>query len=283
MSFYRSPAAAPVVKWAGGKRQLLPEIAPRLPARIRFYCEPFVGGGAVLFARQPRRGIVNDLNGELMGLYRVIRDDVDALIEDLRGHVNTSEYFYHLRNLDRQPAAFAALTPVQRASRLLFLNKTCYNGLYRVNASGQFNTPFGSYKNPGIVDERTLRAVHSYLKRSALELRCEDFAQTLADVPRGGFVYLDPPYDPVSPTAGFTGYQSGGFGREEQQRLYRCCEDLDRRGVRFLLSNSSTPFIRELYAGFRVRTVRARRAVNSDADGRGYVEEVLVSNYETER
>ena len=283
MSPRRNPHVAPVVKWAGGKRQLLDVILPLLPARIAFYCEPFVGGGAVLFARQPRRGLVNDLNSGLMELYAVIRDDVDALIADLHRHENTAEYFYRLRNLDRDPAGFSALSPVERASRLLYLNKTCYNGLFRVNAAGHFNTPFGNYKNPNLTDERTLRAVSRYLTKNALELRSEDFESTLADVPRGGFVYLDPPYDPLSDTANFTGYQSGGFGRDAQLRLRRCCGDLHRRGVRFLLSNSSTPFIRGLYDDFEIHTVQARRAVNRDAGGRGPVEEVLVRNYGTQR
>ena len=283
MSPRRDPHVAPVVKWAGGKRQLLDEILPLLPARIRFYCEPFVGGGALLFARQPRRALVNDLNCGLIELYAVIRDDIDALLADLLRHENTPEYFYALRDLDRDAVRFAALSPVQRASRLLYLNKTCFNGLFRVNASGQFNTPFGSYRNPTIADEPTLRAVHRYLSQNAVELRSEDFERTLSDVPRGGFVYLDPPYDPVSETAHFTGYQRGGFGRAEQLRLRRCCDDLHRRGVRFLLSNSATPFIRGLYADFDVHIVKARRSVNRDAGGRGPIEEVLVRNYGTQR
>ncbi len=287
MAWRRDGRVAPVVKWAGGKRQLLPEILPLLPKRISVYCEPFVGGGAVLFARQPRHAVINDLNGELINLYAVIRSDIDGLIEDLRRHKNTAEYFYSIRDLDRDRAHFSALSDVERASRLLYLNKTCFNGLFRVNAAGEFNTPFGRYRNPNIVDETTLRAVHRYLCRNDVALLSADFEAAVADLPRGAFVYLDPPYDPISDTANFTGYSSGGFDRRQQQRLRECCDDLTRRGIRFLLSNSATGFIRELYADYGERygliTVRARRAVNAVAERRGPIDEILVRNYGTKR
>ena len=278
----KSKLVSPVVKWAGGKRQLLDEILPRMPRRISLYCEPFLGGGAVLFARQPKNAMVNDLNGDLMLVYEVIRDDVEALIQSLRQHENTAEYFYRIRDFDRDKEFYGSLSRVEKASRLLYLNRTCYNGLFRVNASGEFNTPFGRYKNPTIVNEPVLRAVSRYLSAAHVRLLHEDFADTLRRVPRGGFVYLDPPYDPVSDTASFTGYSKGGFGREDQRRLRDCCDDLTRRGVEFLLSNSSTDFIRELYAAYTVETVHATRAVNADAAGRGAVEEVLIRNYGTE-
>lgn len=279
----RSKLVSPVVKWAGGKRQLLDEILPRMPRRISLYCEPFLGGGAVLFARQPKNAMVNDLNGDLMLVYEVIRDDVEALIQSLRQHENTAEYFYRIRDFDRDKEFYGSLSRVEKASRLLYLNRTCYNGLFRVNASGEFNTPFGRYKNPTIVNEPVLRAVSRYLSAAHVRLLHEDFADTLRRVPEGGFAYLDPPYDPVSDTASFTGYSKGGFGREDQRRLRECCDDLTRRGVKFLLSNSSTDFIRELYAAYTVETVHATRAVNADAAGRGAVEEVLIRNYEIER
>ena len=278
----KSKLVSPVVKWAGGKRQLLDEILPRMPRRISLYCEPFLGGGAVLFARQPKNAVVNDLNGDLMLVYEVIRDDVEALICSLRQHENTAEYFYRIRDFDRDKEFYGSLSRVEKASRLLYLNRTCYNGLFRVNASGEFNTPFGRYKNPTIVNEPVLRAVSRYLSSAHVRLLHEDFADTLRRVPRGGFVYLDPPYDPVSDTASFTGYSKGGFGREDQRRLRECCDDLTRRGVKFLLSNSSTDFIRELYAAYTVETVHATRAVNADAAGRGAVEEVLIRNYGAE-
>ena len=274
--------AAPVVKWVGGKRQLLPQILPLIPKRMSAYCEPFLGGGAVLFALQPRRALVNDLNQDLITVYRVIKENADALIEHLSRHENTPEYFYRIRDLDRDREAYAALSDVEKASRLLYLNKTCYNGLFRVNASGAFNSPYGHYRRPNIVNEQTIRGVSRYFNSCDITFFSEDFAAVLDRVPRGGFVYLDPPYDPVSDTASFTGYNRGGFGREEQVRLKACCDALTARGVRFLLSNSATPFIRELYSSYHVSIVQARRAVNSVASRRGAIEEVLVRNYGTQ-
>ena len=274
--------AAPVVKWVGGKRQLLPQILPLIPKRMTAYCEPFLGGGAVLFALQPKRALVNDLNQDLITVYRVIKEDADALIEHLSRHENTPEYFYRIRDLDRDKEAYAALSDVEKASRLLYLNKTCYNGLFRVNASGAFNSPYGHYRRPNIVNEQTIRGVSRYFNSCDITFFSWDFASVLEQVPKGGFVYLDPPYDPVSDTASFTGYNRGGFGREEQVRLKECCDALTARGVKFLLSNSATPFIRELYGSYRVSIVQARRAVNSVASRRGAIEEVLVRNYGTQ-
>ena len=273
--------AAPVVKWGGGKRQLLPQILPLIPKRMSAYCEPFLGGGAVLFALQPRRALVNDLNQDLITVYRVIKENADALIEHLSHHENTPEYFYRIRDLDRDKEAYAAMSDVEKASRLLYLNKTCYNGLFRVNASGAFNSPYGHYRRPNIVNEQTIRGVSRYFNSCDITFFSGDFASVLEQVPKGGFVYLDPPYDPVSDTASFTGYNRGGFGREEQVRLKECCDALTARGVKFLLSNSATPFIRELYGSYRVSIVQARRAVNSVASRRGAIEEVLVRNYGT--
>ncbi len=275
----KNKLVSPVVKWVGGKRQLLDEITPLLPKQIATYCEPFLGGGAVLFARQPKNAIINDLNGDLMLVYEVIRDDVESLIVSLQEHENTSEHFYKVRDLDRDKESYKLLSKVEKASRIIYLNKTCYNGLFRVNASGEFNSPFGHYKKPNIVNEPVLRAVNKYLLSPNIQLFSEDFATTLQRVPRGGFVYLDPPYDPVSDTASFTGYNKGGFDRTEQIRLKECCDVLTQRGVKFLLSNSATAFIRELYAEYTIRTVYAKRAINSDADKRGAVQEVLIRNY----
>lgn len=272
---------APVVKWVGGKRQLLDQITPLLPKRFTSYCEPFLGGGAVLFSIQPNMAVVNDLNGDLILVYEVIRDDVDSLIASLKTHENTQEHFYAVRDLDRNRESYDALSRVEKASRLLYMNKTCYNGLFRVNNSGEFNSPYGHYKRPNIVNEPTLRAVSRYLNASDITFYNEDFAATLERVPQGGFVYLDPPYDPVSDTASFTGYNRGGFDRNEQIRLKECCDELTKRGVKFLLSNSSTPFIRELYMDYKVTLVRARRAINSDGNKRGAIQEVLIRNYGT--
>lgn len=271
---------APVVKWVGGKRQLLSDLIPLLPQQFDLYCEPFLGGGALLFQLQPRRAVVNDINSELINLYEVIRDDVDGLIASLEGHQNQADYFYQIRDWDRDPEKYSALSRVQRASRLIYLNKTCYNGLFRVNLSGQFNTPFGNYKKPNIVNEAGLRAVSSYFQEAEITFSSMDYARLLEDLPQGAFVYLDPPYDPVSDTSNFTGYARGGFGREEQIRLRECCDELTRRGIRFMLSNSATPFIQEQYAAYQITLVRAKRAINSKSDKRGEVDEVVVRNYE---
>lgn len=272
---------APVVKWVGGKRQLLEEIIQRLPKKVSTYCEPFLGGGAVLFSLQPKNAIINDFNADLMLVYEVIRDNVELLIEALEKHENTAEYFYNIRDLDRDKDAYRKMSEIDRASRILYLNKTCYNGLFRVNSSGEFNSPFGYYKNPNIINAPVLRSVSKYLAANNIQLFHMDFEEVLQQVPRGTFVYLDPPYDPISDTANFTGYNRGGFGQEEQERLKRCCDELTARGVRFLLSNSATLFIKNLYTGYTIETVHAKRAINSNASKRGAVEEVLIRNYGT--
>lgn len=278
----KNKLVAPVVKWVGGKRQLLDEITPLLPKHITSYCEPFLGGGAVLFSIQPTKAIVNDLNEDLIIVYEVIRDDVEALIESLKKHKNTAEYFYAIRDTDRDKESYRSMSRVEKASRLIYLNKTCFNGLFRVNSSGEFNSPFGHYKNPSIVNEPVLRAVNKYFNASNISFYSEDFAETLNRMGKGGFAYLDPPYDPVSDTASFTGYHKHGFDRNEQIRLKQCCDELTRRGVKFMLSNSATDFIKDLYKDYRVTVVKAKRAINSDASKRGAIEEVLITNYGAE-
>lgn len=275
----KNKSVAPIVKWAGGKRQLLDDITPLLPSDITSYCEPFLGGGAVLFSIQPRKAIVNDLNADLITVYEVVRDDVDALISSLRTHKNTPGYFYTIRNVDRDKEAYRKMSKVEIASRLIYLNKTCYNGLYRVNQAGEFNTPYGRYKNPNIVNEPALRAVHDYFMNNDISFFHEDFSAVLDKAGKGTFVYLDPPYDPVSETASFTGYHKGGFDRREQIRLKECCDRLTERGIQFMLSNSATGFIKDLYNGYTITTVKAKRAVNNDASKRGEIDEVIIRNY----
>ncbi len=269
----------PVLKWVGGKRQLLHAIAPLIPRDVSFYCEPFVGGGAVLFHVQPKSAWINDINEDLIRVYRVIQEDVEGLIRELSQYENTPECFYAVRDWDRDRDAYARRPEVQKAARILYLNKTCYNGLYRVNNAGEFNSPFGHYRNPNIVNGAVLRSVSAYFRRAEIRMTSLNFEEVLPQIPGGAFVYLDPPYDPVSETSNFTGYARGGFSREQQIRLRQCCDDLHRRGIRFLLSNSATDFIREQYAAYPITTVQAKRAVNSDPSRRGDVEEVLVRNY----
>lgn len=270
----------PVLKWVGGKRQLLDTLRPLLPKTISKYCEPFVGGGAMLFDLQPKKALVNDINSDLILVYTVIRDNVDELIQRLEQFENTSEMFYSVRDWDRDLEKYEALSDVERAARVIYLNKTCYNGLYRVNNAGEFNSPFGNYKNPNIVNAPVLRAVNAYFNTAEITFSSVDYAELLKNVRRGTFVYLDPPYDPVSDTSSFTGYARGGFTKDDQIRLRECCDELNRRGVRFMLSNSATDFIREQYAAYHITTVQAKRAINSIASKRGDVDEVVVRNYE---
>ena len=276
----KNKLVAPVLKWVGGKRQLLDLLLPLLPPKIATYCEPFVGGGALLFALQPKAVYANDINDELIRVYEVIKSDVEALINALREFKNEAEYFYTVRDWDRDKEKYSSLSNIEKAARVIYLNKTCYNGLFRVNSAGEFNAPFGSYRNPNIVNAPMLRAVSSYLNAATVQLTSLDYAEGLKTLPKGTFVYLDPPYDPVSDTASFTGYAKGGFTRDDQIRLRGCCDDLHKKGLKFMLSNSATDFIRELYAGYHITVVQAKRAVNSNSAGRGQVDEVVVRNYE---
>ncbi len=270
----------PVVKWVGGKRQLIDEISKYIPKKYDTYYEPFFGGGAVLFCLQPKKAVINDINTDLINTYIVIKNDHVKLIEDLKKHVNTSEYFYQIRSLDKDSDKFKSMTKIEKASRLIYLNKTCFNGLFRVNSSGQFNTPFGNYRNPNIVNEPVIIAVNKYFNEADIKILNVDFAEAVKDAKKGDFVYFDPPYDPVSDTASFTGYNENGFNREEQIRLKNLCDELNKKGVKFLLSNSSTTFIKQLYSNYRLEVVKARRSINSNGNKRGEIDEVLVRNYE---
>lgn len=276
----KNPLVSPVVKWVGGKRQLLQDILKHIPDKYSTYYEPFVGGGAVLFHLQPRKMVINDINEELMNVYNVICNNVEELIEDLKKHKNEADYFYKIRELDRDREKYAQLNNIERASRIIYLNKTCYNGLFRVNRQGEFNTPFGRYKNPNIANEATLKAVNNYFNKAKITLKCGDFEEAVKGIRKGSFVYFDPPYDPVSESANFTGYDKGGFDKDEQIRLKKLCDKLNNRGVKFLLSNSSTEFILNLYKDYNITIVKAKRSINSKGDGRGDVNEVLVKNYE---
>jgi DNA adenine methylase len=270
----------PVLKWAGGKRQLLDTYEHLFPKDITTYCEPFVGGAAVLFSLQPAVAYINDINYELMRVYRVVKCDVEKLITTLKIFKNDRETFYSVRDWDRNADNYAALSDVMKAARIIYLNKTCFNGLYRVNSSGKFNTPFGNYRNPNIVNESTLRAVSKYLNSADITMTSEDYAGVLEKLPSRSFVYIDPPYDPISNTSNFTGYTKHGFDSREQIRLREQCDDLNRRGIRFMLSNSATNFIKEQYAAYNITVVQAKRTVNSDASKRGGIDEVVIRNYE---
>lgn len=281
-----NPLVRPFLKWAGGKRQLLPEIVKYVPKRIskHTYYEPFIGGGALLFELQPPKAVINDTNKELINCYKVIRDSLDELMDELSKdkYSNSETSYYEMRDLDRSTKKYEILSEVEKAARIIYLNKTCYNGLFRVNSQGQFNVPFGRYKNPNFLDDAVLRAVNKYLNSNNITLLNQDFAEAVKDAKRGDFVYLDPPYDPVSETASFTGYDVNGFNKDEQERLKEEFDALHKRGCKVMLSNSCTDFILDLYKNYQytIIKVRATRSINSNALKRGMVDEVLVLNYE---
>ncbi|MFN6218596.1 MAG: DNA adenine methylase [Aphanizomenon sp.] len=277
-----NPLVKPFVKWAGGKRQLVPTIlANHLPKNynLQTYYEPFIGGGALLFSLQPKKAVINDSNAELINCYKIIKNSLDELIEDLKNHKNDEYYYYDIRDWDREKN-FKSKTEVQRASRIIFLNKTCYNGLFRVNSQGQFNVPFGKYKNPNILDIAVLKAVNKYLNENQVRILNSDFQEAVKDAKRGDFIYLDPPYDPVSETASFTGYDVNGFNKQEQRRLKEVFDDLNSRGCHILLSNACTEFIEDLYKDYPHTKISAIRAINCNGKKRGKVDEILVKNYE---
>ena len=279
-----APDPRPFVKWAGGKGALLSEIASRLPRRgsFRRYVEPFVGAGALLF--WIRRSfpdvecVVSDSNAELVNAYRAVRDDVDRVITKLETHqaLHSEEHYYNVRKA-------APRDPAERAARLIYLNRTCYNGLYRVNRKGQFNVPIGRYENPRILDRENLLAVSTVL--APVDVRHDDFGTVTSACGRFDLVYLDPPYHPISATSRFTNYTAGGFGVEEQRRLAREFEAMSRRGAVVLLSNSDTPLVRELYEALQpppaIHLVEVPRAINSKGSSRGAVEELLICSRES--
>lgn len=271
----------PFLKWAGGKKQLLPEIKKYVPANYLTYYEPFVGGGAVLFELKPKKAVINDISQELINVYKVVKNNVESLIKDLKKHKNSRDYFYKIRGLDRDKE-YEKLPNIEKASRIIYLNKTCYNGLFRVNRQGYFNVPFGRYKNPNIVNEKVLRAVSNYLINNDIKILNKDFAEVLDKIEKDCFIYFDPPYNPLSESSSFTGYTFSGFNEEEQRRLKKLCDRLNKDGYRFLISNSATPFILNLYKDYKETTVivKTNRSINCIASKRGEIEEVLIRNYE---
>ena len=273
--------AKPFLKWAGGKRQLLPTIKEYLPANYQEYYEPFIGAGALLFSLQPKKCTINDTNIELVNCYQVIRDNPEELINLCQQHQenNTKEYYYQLREQDRQ-ADYDKRSAVEKAARIIYLNKTCFNGLFRVNSSGQFNVPYGKYKNPTIGDPAVIKAISLYLNNANVSILNGDFEDAVSKAKKGAFVYFDPPYHPLSDTSSFTGYSMNGFGEAEQERLKQLCDRLTEKGCQVLASNSAAPFIKSLYSSshYEIVEVKATRAINTVSSKRGRINELLIHN-----
>jgi len=263
----------PFLKWAGGKARLLPALRQSLPTRFNQYFEPFLGGGAFFFDLSPSDAVIGDSNPELINCYQVVREKPRDLIAALsKCRVNESE-FYRLRELEAEK-----LSPVARAARLIYLNKTCYNGLYRVNRQGRFNTPYGRHSNVTLVAPENLMAASAVLRRA--KLVCADFISVLESATKGDFIYLDPPYVPVGKFSDFKRYTKDQFYETDQERLAKMFKELSAKGCFVLLSNSLNEKTTKLYSKFLQRTVRMPRFVNCKGEGRGQVDELLISNYE---
>jgi len=271
----RKMTPMPFLKWAGGKGQLLDQMARFLPTSFNTYFEPFLGGGALFFQLLPERAVLSDLNAELIQVYKSVREDPNGLMAALdkyRLQPVTEDYFYRVRKQDPRE-----LPHLDRAARAVFLNKTCFNGLYRVNSKGEFNVPFGHYRNPAFYIAENIQAASAALKGA--ELWAIDFREACKRPRRGDFVYLDPPYQPLTATAAFTDYTREGFGEKDQRDLAEVFRELDKRGCMVMLSNSATPMLRDLYRDFKSVTLKARRAINCKGNGRGAIDELLVMNY----
>lgn len=269
----------PFIKWAGGKRQLLNVLEQHVPQSFGHYYEPFVGAGALLFHLKPHHATINDYNQQLILAYKSIKFDVDHLIELLHDHKlqDSKEYYYLIRKLDTDDG-FAKMSDTEKAARLIYLNKTCYNGLYRVNLAGGYNVPYGGYKKPAILDESTLRAVSRYLNRGEIQILNGDFAESVLNAQPNDFVYFDPPYY-YDNNSGFTAYQRGGFDKHEHIRLKDVVDKLTECNVKVLVSNSDSEFVRQLYSEYEQIIVQARRHINSNSNERGYINELIVKNY----
>ena len=275
----------PFVKWAGGKRGLLSQILPLFPNQFNNYLEPFVGGGAVFFELFSK-GILNDkkiylfdINSELINTYYVIKSDPKKLIDKLENFAknHTKEFYYKVREWDRKDN-FNDLDPVTKAARFIYLNKTCFNGLYRVNKKGYFNTPIGSYKNPNICDAQTILANSFALKNTIIQN--SSFENVIKFAKKGDLVYLDPPYYPLNKTSNFTSYSEFEFLEDKQQKLFDIFYQLDKKGCLVVQSNSDTNFIKNLYANYDIQIVNANRFINSKSSGRGKISEVVIRNFE---
>ena len=266
----------PFLKWVGGKRQLVKELLALSPKEYNCYFEPFLGGGALYFALKPAKAFLSDINPELINAFQCVRDKLDQLILSLSKHRYDKEHFYAIRSLDRK-SDFNEISSIEKASRLIFLNKTCYNGLYRLSKKGYFNAPFGRYKNPKILDTENLLACSRVLKNS--ELWIANYRNIIDKIKKNDFVYLDPPYVPISKTSNFTSYTKESFDLNDQYLLKEFCDTISKKGGFFMLSNSYSKSIIDLYNGYNIEKVLAKRMINSNASKRGDLQEVIIRNY----
>lgn len=275
----------PFVKWAGGKRQIIDKLKQYIPDEFNTYYEPFVGGGALLFELSPKNAVINDSNKELMNVYSVLcnEEKFKKMCSVLNSYeANHSEdFFYELRNKDRNKKTFNRLSDYTRAARTIYLNKACFNGLYRVNSKDEFNVPFGKKTKVNTYDGSNLITVSNYLTMNNVKIQCVDFEESVKTAKKGDFVYFDPPYD--SDTATFNSYTEEGFGKDEQRRLATVFKDLDKRGVYVMLSNHNTILVKELYKDYHIYVIEAKRNINSNGKKRGKVEEVIITNFINER
>jgi DNA adenine methylase len=271
----------PILKWAGGKRQLLPVIRTIVPNSFNRYIEPFLGGGAVLFDLAPAEAVVNDLNAELMRMYEGIRDHPLELIDVLNSLSTSKEAFYEIRSWDRDQGSYREIPEVKKVARTIYLNRTGFNGLYRVNSHNEFNVPYGKYANPKVCDEDLIQLMSNYFKSARMEFRNEDFRKTIARARDGDFLYADPPYAPLDDaTSSFTNYTSKGFGYQDLVDLRDSLDEASKRGVTWLLSNVKSSATELLFPRtmYRIVEVQVTRPINSNSSGRGPVPEMLVSS-----
>ena len=271
----------PFVKWAGGKRQIIDKLKEHIPSEYNTYYEPFVGGGALLFELSPKEAVINDYNEELMNVFVCIKDDEKfiKMCNELNHHeANHSEkYYYEIRDKDKDKTKFKRMPDYKRAARTIYLNKACFNGLYRVNSKNEFNVPFNKKDKVNTYDGQNLGIVHSYLNFNNVIIMCTDFEESVKDAKKGDFIYFDPPYD--SETSTFNSYTENGFGKEEQRRLAKVYKELSERGCYVMLSNHNTTLVKELYKDFNIHLIEAKRAINSKGNKRGKVQEVIITNY----
>ena len=272
----------PIVKWAGGKRQIIDELKKHMPKKYNKYFEPFFGGGALMFSILPKSAYINDANEELSNLYRTIKTNnpYKLMIEELDHHQlnHCEEYYYQLRDIDKDIETYSKWPRYKKAARTLYMNKSCFNGLYRVNSKGQFNVPFNGNEKVNAYDLSNLNALHDYFKSNDVHICSKDYEKVVRNAKKGDFVYFDPPYDVLEKNS-FTSYTKNPFGKEEQKRLAKVFKRLTKRGVKCMLSNANTEFIRELYKDYNIHIIGARRNINSIGTSRGKVEEVIVTNY----